>query len=300
MINKKIMANQGKEKVKYNSVVLIPTDFSEACNNAIHHGAELAKSLNYSVYILHVINKQTKSFLKKEKLSINYVDEQLKKYKDTYEAELSVTVETIAREGSIFTIINEVATEIKANIMVLGTHGKQGMQHLFGSYALRVVLDSPCPVVVVQKRSFGAGYHHLVMPISNDLETRQKVQWVLLMAKLFNSRVTLFQANENDPDLDGRIKVITSQITKILDENQISFQITKAEKTGDFAGQVISYSVKTRTDLIMIMTIPHVDVPGFSVSTWDETMMFNEAEIPVMCINPTELGKYYYEWVTLS
>jgi len=294
------MKNQAQEKIKYNNIVLIPTDFSESCNNAIHHGVELAKSLNYSVCILHVINKQTKSFLKKGKLSVDYVGEKLKKYKDTYEKEQSVTIETIAREGSIFTIINEVATEIKANIMVLGTHGKQGMQYLFGSYALRVVLDSPCPVVVVQKRSFGEGYHKLVIPISNDLETRQKVQWVLLMAKLFNSKVQLFQANENDPDLDGRIRVITAHITKILDENKISYEIIKAEKTGDFANQVISYSIKTRTDLIMIMTIPHIDVPGFSVSAWDETMMFNEAEIPVMCINPTELGKYYYEWLTLS
>jgi nucleotide-binding universal stress UspA family protein len=294
------MENQDKEKIKYNSVVLIPTDFSEACNNAIHHGVELAKSLNYTVCILHVINKQTKSFLKKEKLSVDYVEEQLKKYKDTYEEGQSVIVKTIAREGSIFTIINEVATEIKANIMVLGTHGKQGMQYLFGSYALRVVLDSPCPVVVVQKRSFEGGYHKLVIPISNDLETRQKVKWVLLMAKLFNAKVHFFQANENDSDLDGRIKVITGQITNILDENKISYEITKAEKAGDFANQVISYSIKTRAELIMIMTIPHIDVPGFSVSAWDETMMFNEAEIPVMCINPTELGKYYYEWVTLS
>jgi nucleotide-binding universal stress UspA family protein len=293
------MENQAQEKIKYNSIVLIPTDFSESCNNAIHHGVELAKSLNYSVCILHVINKQTKSFLKKEKLSVDYVEERLKKYKDTYEGQ-SVTIETLAREGSIFTVINEVATEIKANIMVLGTHGKQGMQYLFGSYALRVVLDSPCPVVVVQKRSFGNGYHNLVIPISNDLETRQKVQWVLLMAKLFHSKVHLFQANENDPDLDGRIKFITAQITKILDENKILYEIIKAEKSGDFANQVISYSIKTRTELIMIMTIPHIDVPGFSVSTWDETMMFNGAEIPVMCINPTELGNYYYEWLTLT
>ena len=225
--------------------------------------------------------------------------QKLKKYKDTYEESQSVTIETIAREGSIFTIINEVATEIKANIMVLGTHGKQGMQYLFGSYALRVVLDSPCPVVVVQKRPFGEGYHKIVIPISNDFETRQKVQWILLMAKLFHSKVHLFQANENDPDLDGRIKLITAQITKILDVNKIPYEIIKAEKTGDFANQVISYSIKIQTDLIITMTIPYIDVPGFSVSAWDETMMFNEAEIPVMCINPTELGNYYYEWFNL-
>jgi nucleotide-binding universal stress UspA family protein len=294
------MENQPKKKIKYNSIVLIPTDFSEACENAIYHGAELAKSLNYSVCLLHVINKQTKSFLKKENLDQSYIDDSLNHLREEYESRFSITVKTIAREGSIFTVINEVATEIKANLMVLGTHGKQGMQHLFGSYALRVVLDSPCPVVVVQKRSFGEGYHNIVVPLNNELETRQKVEWVLLMAKLFNSKVHFFQANENDPDQDGRIRVITGQITKILDENKILYQTIKAEKTGDFANQVLSYAVKTRSDLIMIMTIPHVDVPGFSVATWAETLMFNQAEIPIMCINPTELGNYYYEWLTLT
>ena len=294
------MENLPKEKIKYNSIVMIPTDFSEACNNAIHHGAGLAKSLNYGICILHVINKQTKSMLKKENLTLDYINDRLNQYKEEYEKEFGIKVETVVREGSIFTVINEVATEIKANLMVLGTHGKQGMQHLFGSYALRVVLDSPCPVVVVQKRSFGNGYHNIVIPITNELETRQKVEWILLMAKLFSSKVTFFQAYYNDPDQDKRIGFITGHITRILNENKVQYEIIRAEKSGDFANQILAYAVKTRTELIMFMTIPHVDVPGFSVSTWAETLMFNISEIPVMCINPTELGNYYYEWLTLA
>ncbi|MCX6243891.1 MAG: universal stress protein [Bacteroidetes bacterium] len=294
------MENLPKVKIKYNSIVMIPTDFSEACNNAIHHGAGLAKSLNYSICILHVINKQTKSMLKKENLTLEYINDRLNQYKEEHEKEFGIKVETIAREGSIFSVINEVATEIKANLMVLGTHGKQGMQHLFGSYALRVVLDSPCPVVVVQKRSFGNGYHDIVIPITNEHETRQNIDWILLMAQLFNSKVTFFQAFYNDPDQDKRIGFITNHITRILDEKQVQYKTLRAEKSGDFENQVLAYAVKSRTELVMFMTIPHVDVPGFSVSTWAETLMFNEAEIPVMCINPTELGNYYYEWLTLA
>jgi hypothetical protein len=43
--------------------------------------------------------------------------------------------------------------------------------------------------------------------------------------------------------------------------------------------------------------MPGAEVPGFSFSVWDERMMFNEAQIPVMCINPVEIGKYYYDWM---
>ena len=41
----------------------------------------------------------------------------------------------------------------------------------------------------------------------------------------------------------------------------------------------------------MIMTMPGEDVPGFNFSAWNERLMFNEAQIPVMCVNPIELGE---------
>ncbi len=293
------METKEKKDAKYEKIVMIPTDFSEVCDNAIHHGVELAQSLHYNVCILHVINKETKSFLKKEQLSLDYVNEKLNEYKSRYEKETGVTVNTISREGSIFEVINEIAAEINAHMMILGTHGKLGLQHLFGSYALRVVLDSPCPVVVVQKRSFGNGYHKIIFPITNDLEVRQKVQWALLMAKLFNSKFLVYIANEKDPDLKNRLNIITHQITEIFDEKNVGYEIESAEKPGDFGKQIVSSAITHQSDLIMIMTIPQIDNPGFSVAGWDETMMFNEAQIPVMCINPTIIGKYYYEWITL-
>lgn len=292
------MATTEKKENQHEKIVMIPTDFSEVCGNAIHHGVELAQTLNYRVYILHVINKETRSFLKKENLPVSHVDDKLQAYKDQYR-ETGVVIETLSREGSIFDVINEVATEIKAHLMILGTHGKQGLQHLFGSYALRVVLDSPCPVVVVQKRSFGAGYHKIIFPITNDLEVRQKIQWALLMAKIFDSQFLLFVAKENDTDLNNRLNVITRQITEIFDEKKVRYEIETAEKTGDFGKQVIACAVKHRSDMIMIMTVPQISNPGFSVASWDESMMFNDAQIPIMCINPTIIGKFYFEWITL-
>jgi nucleotide-binding universal stress UspA family protein len=293
-------AKKETQETKYNSIVLIPTDFSEVCGNAISHGVRLAQTLKYKVCILHVINKETVAALKKKNVGVDYVEKRLKEYKTYYEKKYAVTVETLAIEGSIFTTISEVAAKIKANIMVLGTHGKKGMQHVFGSYALRVVLESPIPVVVVQKRSFREGYQDIVLPVSNDLEARQKVQWAKLMAKLFNSKIHIFQALEKDAGLNSRLKIITKQITDIFSEEKIPFVIKIASEKADFAKQVISYSVAEHADLIMIMTRPNAEVPGFSLSAWDERLMFNEAQVPVMGINPVDYGYYYYEWSMLA
>jgi len=283
---------------KFNNIILIPTDFSETCNNAISHGVKLALFLKYKVFVLHVINKETRAALKKKNVGVDYVEKRLKEYKNYYEKKYGIQMETGAVEGSIFTTINEVAANIKANLMVLGTHGKKGLQHVFGSFAVRIVLDSPIPVIVVQKRSFREGYNDIVFPISNDLEARQKVTWAKQMSKLFNTRIHLFIAKESDSGLKSRLEIITRQITDVFDKENIKYNIKYAEKSGDFARQVLAYAAILPSGLIMIMTMPQADLPEFSISAWDERLMFNEAQIPVMCINPLRLGNFIYEWTT--
>ncbi|MBL7137538.1 MAG: universal stress protein [Bacteroidales bacterium] len=289
---------EAKNDTKFNNIVLIPTDFSEVCDNAVNHGVELARFLKYKVCLLHVINKETKSKLKKEDLDVSFIEKKLAAYKEKYEPEYGVAINTMHVEGSIFSTINEVAVELKANLMVLGTHGKKGLQHLFGSYALKVVLESPVPVIVVQKKSFGEGYKEIVFPVSNDVESRQKVQWAKLMSKLFNAKVYIFRSLEKDPVMNNRLDIITRQITDIFNESDLEYTVKIAVETTDYADQVLSYAVTNDAKMIMIMTRPNVDLPGFSLSGWDERLMFNDAQIPVMCINPVEIGTYYWEWVT--
>jgi nucleotide-binding universal stress UspA family protein len=291
------METKEKNVLKYNSIILIPTDFSETCENAINHGAELARFLNYKVSILHVIDKQDEQVQEKNTSPLESLIEKLQKYKKVYEDKYKVTIDILVRNGNILKVINLVATELKANLVVLGTHGKQGFQHLFGSYALKVVLDSPCPVIVVQKRSFDTGYRDIVLPVSNDVESRHAIEWIRLMSRLFNSTIHLYKSVETDPAMINRLNIIIQQISKVLTVEKIPFTLDNAGKPKDFANQVIAYGVANKSDLIMIITMPGEGLPGFNFSIWDERMMFNEAQIPVMCINPVELGQYYYDWM---
>jgi len=289
-----------KQEKKYNNIVLIPTDFSEVCGNAVFHGVKLAKFLRYKVLILHIINKETKAALKKKSVGVDYINWRLKEYKKYYTKKYGVEIETLAVEGSIFSTISEVALGHKVNLMVMGTHGKKGLQHVFGSYAMKVVEESPVPVVVVQKRSFNDGYKNIIFPVSNDLEPRQAVHWAKLMAKLFDARIHIYLSPEKETSRRTSLEIITKQITTVFDAENVEYCIATAAKSAGFAEQVISYSVVQHADLIMIMTRPNIDVAGFSLSSWDEKLMFNEAQVPVMGINPIEYGYQYYEWSMLA
>jgi len=129
--------------------------------------------MNGKVALLHVINKETKAYLKKEKLSQDSISEKLKTISSTIEKKHKVKLDYIAEEGSIFTTIGKVTKEIGASIVVMGTHGKLGVQHLIGSFALKVIENSPVPVIVVQEREFGKGYKNIVLPVDETSETNK-------------------------------------------------------------------------------------------------------------------------------
>jgi nucleotide-binding universal stress UspA family protein len=283
-------------KAENQHIILIPTDFSDVCQNAITHGAEIARDLNDTICLLHVVNKDTREHLKKINKGLDYILDRLREIADGIEKKYKVHVIYMTREGSIFTKIPEVATEIKASLVMLGTHGKVGFQNLIGSFALKVILKSPVPVIVVQKRSFGEGYKNIVFPISDFMEDRQKVKWAMFLAQTFNSTIHLFQKYDSDPGRQSRINIVTGHIREAFDNNGISYLVENAGKHGNFAAQVLEYAVGQRADLIIIMTDTEVPDPRFRLAPWDETMIFNTSQIPVMCLNPLVLSSFYYEF----
>jgi universal stress protein A len=63
----------------------------------------------------------------------------------------AVPCEVIVRQGIPVDVICRAARELHADLLVVGTHARKGMQHaLLGSVAERLVRSSPCPVLVAR------------------------------------------------------------------------------------------------------------------------------------------------------
>ena len=271
-------------ETKMNDIILVPIDFSEVTENAMQQAVKAAKYLKYKVVLLHVIDKNTKSLLKKEEEEAAYITKKLTDIAEDIKKEHSIEVEVIAREGDIFTTIGEVAKDIGANLLYLGTHGKVGMQKLTGSFAIKVVTSSPAPVVVVQKRPFDEGYKKIVLPITSDAGPWEKTRWATFIAKNFGAEIDIFQLDNQA--LDEAIGIITGH----FDKEGVKYKITKAAK-GNFSKVVIDYATANVADMIMIMTNPDKSYSKFLLGSYDEEMIFNSSQIPVMCINPRK-----YNW----
>jgi nucleotide-binding universal stress UspA family protein len=231
-----------------------------------------------------VIDKNTKSQLKKEHADVAAIDLKLEAIADQVRTEHGINVDAYAKEGDIFTTISEVAKDIGANLMYLGTHGKVGLQKVTGSFALKVVVSSPVPVVVVQKRPFTEGYKKIVLPITSDAGPWEKTRWATFIAKNFDAEIHVYQIDS--PELDEAVKIITNH----FDKEDVKYTITKTDGK-DFSKKTIDYSTATVADMIMIMTNPDKSFTKFILGSYDEEMIFNTSQIPVMCINPRK-----YNW----
>ncbi|MFH0865017.1 MAG: universal stress protein [Bacteroidota bacterium] len=272
------------------NIVLVPTDFTEVTDYAVQHAAGICKMQNQKLTLLHIINKDTKSYLKKEKLTGSAIHERLEKKTKEISNQFGIQCDFIAREGSIFSTIAEVAKELGVSLLTMGTHGKVGVQHIVGSYALKVIESSPAPVIVVQKRDFREGYKNIVLPIDDTIESKQKVKWAIHIARKFQSTVHIFAMYTSEPYRMAKIKGNIKQIKKFFDQNGINHTEKFAEKSVAFPKQTLNYAKNIDADLILIMTNPDKMMPSFIVGQWEEQILFNDSLIPVMCINPIELN----------
>ncbi len=273
--------------------ILVPTDFSEVCNNAFNHACSLAQGLDIRVIALHVITKDTKNYLNTNNLDISVLEERLKTYVSEKKEKYKVETDYVIKEGSIFEEIGQISKDLKSFFVVLGTHGKIGFQKITGSYALKVINNTEIPTIVVQQKELKtAGYKNIIFPVSPFSNDREKVGYAISLAKKFDATIHLVPRYETDKFAVEKIIAIIKQIKELFEENKVKYcKKIPEEGPGNFSKQVVDYAVVNDADLIMIVTNSNKSLPIFESA--EEQIIFNSSQIPVMCINPARVKKIF-------
>ncbi|MBX0323625.1 universal stress protein [Halomicroarcula sp. F13] len=134
--------------------ILVPTDGSEGMSRVVAHAVELAQFHDAEVHGLYVVDTGSYATLP-VKTTWDGVTEMLREEGELALESLETTtgdldVVTAIEEGSPSKRIVEYARENDCDTVVMGTHGRGGIDRLLlGSVAERVVRSSPVPVVTV-------------------------------------------------------------------------------------------------------------------------------------------------------
>ena len=137
--------------------VLVPIDFSEYSDHALDYAITFASKLQARLTLLHVIESLPVSGVDAVTLPPDYLLELevgANRHMRSYLARVTtarLTGDVAVVHGTPFRVITEVAKERQADLIIMGTHGRTGLRHLWlGSVAERVVRLAPCPVLVVR------------------------------------------------------------------------------------------------------------------------------------------------------
>ena len=133
--------------------ILVPMDFSEPSELALSHACALAASHNATITVCHVGEPLHPDwFFDTAPLEREIIEQaqksllaMVKKYCG------GMKTRTEMRFGHPVEMIVLSARKMKADVIVIGTHGRTGVKHvLLGSVAERVARQAPCPVLVVR------------------------------------------------------------------------------------------------------------------------------------------------------
>ncbi|HTB31215.1 MAG TPA: universal stress protein [Bacteroidia bacterium] len=273
--------------------ILIPTDFSETANLAVAHGANMARLFNAKIYLLHSV--ETSAYAggpgqpvlseDAEKL-YNMGQDQLNKVAEEIKTTYNVEVTPLTVSGKPAAGITGAVKDNNIDIIVMGTHGASGFEEFFiGSNAHKVVNLSPCPVISVQVTTKNLGFSHIVVPISNDMHSRQKINNVIELASKYNSTIHLLGLLEtNDPTDDKKFELKLETVEHTLVKANVKY--TKRLIRGhNPAVEAMKFSEEIGGDLIVIMTDHESDLTGMFLGTVAKQIV-NHSKIPVMSIRP--------------
>lgn len=131
--------------------ILHPTDFSEPSAYAFDLACALARGSGAGLILLHVDAPPAAVGHAVLLPLLTEHQHELKKELDRLMPNPSLKTERRFEQGDPATEILRVAQETHADLIVMGTHGRTGLDRLLmGSVAEQVVRRAPCPVVTVK------------------------------------------------------------------------------------------------------------------------------------------------------
>lgn len=152
--------------------VLIALDYNPTAQKIAEEGYALSKSINAQTTLLHIISDaayyssdiysplmgydsftdikfiETASAEDLRKAALDYLDKTKQHLNDS-------TIQSVVKEGDFGEQILQTATEINADIIVMGTHSRRGLEKiLVGSVAEKVLRHSTIPLFIIPTKIF--------------------------------------------------------------------------------------------------------------------------------------------------
>jgi len=264
--------------------ILVPYDFTEKAEYALQHAIKISTHLKNRIQLIHIVKSDDQ---------IEEAQTQLKEEIKRLTEEYKIDLDPVVLAGNLFKEVSDYASNNNVSIVVMGTHGIRGMQKVTGSWALKVIVGSKTPFIVIQDPpSKKEIFKDVVFPLDFKKEGKEKVNWALFLAKYFDVKIHIIAPKLKDSSLKKKLRININFAEKIFENHGVKYDIHETEESR-IGEQTIDYAKKIDADIVLIMTTKGIGFTDYMLGAKEQYIIANNARIPVMCVNPrTDLSRY--------
>ena len=293
--------------------ILVPTDGSDGARVGSRRAVDLAARVDADFHVLSVVETRETSGVTVDQGDDAGADrdeqlhaaarEAVDREADLARAHLSGDVSTAVEDGVPHEAITEYARRHDVDLIVMGTHGRSGVERLLlGSVGEKTLRTATVPVVLVPPAAdlveIGEGsYDRILVPTDGSEEAADAVEWGISLATAL------------DGTIHGLYAVDTSYFTGVADTGAIYDALERTGRdaletvrsraraadvdvvgnlaTGPAARAILDYAAEHEVDAIAMGTHGRSGVERYLIGSVTETVV-RRADVPVCCVPPAD------------
>ncbi len=262
--------------------ILVYTDFTAIGERSVQWAVYLAEMFKMELHLLHVVNENTYTYFPKSTAEHD-AKVTLADYCETIKKDHNINCDYYVEEGCTCTIINSTAERIDAYLIVLGTHGKDDIQYLSGTSAVKIIRKARIPYFVIQKNTpypnFG---DKIVLPMDVAKEQKEKTGWVTYFAKHLEQQIDIVHKKSDDQRLSNNIMFCKN----FFDKYELAYNRIVLNERKSIDNQAVEYAYNNSCKMIVITTTKNENLLHKIFGFPEAKVIANEKGIPVLCVNP--------------
>src|SRR5262245_19752448 len=296
--------------------VLCPVDFSEFSARALARACDVAAWFDARVTVVHVCPNVAPGG--PEIPCVPVSAETMRAFREQSREELvrftepfflrEIPVASEVWEGEAWRAILEGAAALPADLVVMGTHGRTGFEHLLlGSVTEKVLRRAGCPVLVVGAAATTSApglFRRIVCAVDLSEHSRQTIDVALAFAQENDAVVTLLHVLNAAsgaavsgllrplPAMDARRRELEAEALEKLrmaapDDARDFCQVKERATTGTPWREILAVADERKADLVVMGAHGHGPV-GERLFGSTTSQVVRRSACPVLVVRPVE------------
>ncbi len=268
--------------------IIVPIDFSKHSEYALKAAASLARKNNAEIIVLNMLEMSdimltTTGGNQKAKTMFFYklAEQELSIFlkKDYLE---NIKVKPIIKHFKVFSEVNDLANKENADLVVMGSHGVNGVKEfVLGSNTERVVRYSQIPVLVVKNELENIEFKNVVFAC--DFSEEIKTSFLNVMSMFNQAKINLVYVNLPNDKFKSTLEIEESANNFLMEADGNLDRLKDVHFMSDYTIEdgIINFSKKIKADIIVIPTHGRKGIAHFLQGSVGEDVA-NHASLPVM------------------